>query len=84
MRTVPDQAQFVVQIVFTTSSKTVGLRSIRPAPLVTQSSVNGVPCGPVLGSIPAPPAGWSAYAYTRQGDGFAVTSSGNGQTVSAP
>jgi hypothetical protein len=52
--------------------------------LVTQSSVNGVPCGPVLGSIPAPPAGWSAYAYTRQGDGFTVTSSGNGQTVSAP
>jgi hypothetical protein len=52
--------------------------------LVTQSSVYGVPCGPVLGSIPAPPAGWSAYAYTRQGDGFAVTSSGNGQTVSAP
>jgi hypothetical protein len=37
MRTVPDQAQFVVQIVLTTSSKTVGLRSIRPAPLVTHS-----------------------------------------------
>ncbi len=52
--------------------------------LVTQSSVNGMPCGPVLGSIPAPPSGWSAYAYTRQGDGFSVTSSGNGQTVSAP
>lgn len=52
--------------------------------LVTQSSVNGAPCGPVLGSIPAPPTGWSAYAYARQGDGFAVTSSGNGQTVSAP
>ena len=52
--------------------------------LVTQSSVNGAPCGPVLGSIPAPPAGWSTYAYSRQGDGFAVTSSGNGQTVSAP
>src|ERR687883_323152 len=31
MRTVADQAQFVVQIVFTTSSKTLGLRSIRPA-----------------------------------------------------
>ena len=52
--------------------------------LVTQSTVNGAPCGPVLGSIPAPPTGWSAYAYTRQGDGFAVTSTGNGQTVSAP
>ena len=32
MRTVADHAQFVVQIVFTTSSKTVGLRSSRPAP----------------------------------------------------
>lgn len=52
--------------------------------LVTQDSVNGAPCGPVLGSIPTPPAGWSAYAYTRQGDGFTVTSSGNGQSVSAP
>ena len=52
--------------------------------LVTQTTVGGTPCGPVLGSIPAPPAGWSAYVYTRQGDSFTVTSSGNGQTVSAP
>ena len=36
MRTVADQVQFVVQIVFTTSSNTVGLRNIRPAPFVTQ------------------------------------------------
>ena len=52
--------------------------------LVTQTTVGGTPCGPVLGSIPTPPAGWSAYVYTRQGDSFTVTSSGNGQTVSAP
>ena len=38
MRTVADQVQFVVQIVFTTSSNTVGLRSMRPAPLVTHAS----------------------------------------------
>ena len=38
MRTVADQAQFVVQIVLTTSSKTVGLRSIRPAPAAAQPS----------------------------------------------
>ena len=38
MRTVADQAQFVVQIVFTTSSKTVGLRSMRPAPAVVHAS----------------------------------------------
>ena len=37
MRIVADQVQFVVQIVFTTSSNTVGLRIIRPAPLVTQA-----------------------------------------------
>ena len=38
MRIVADQVQFVVQIVFTTSSNTVGLRIIRPAPLVTHAS----------------------------------------------
>lgn len=38
IRRVADHAQFVVQMVFTTSSKTVGLRSILPAPRVTQAS----------------------------------------------
>ncbi len=38
MRSVADQAQFVVQMVFTTSSKTVGLRTSRPAPRVVQAS----------------------------------------------
>lgn len=52
--------------------------------LTTQTTVSGQPCGPVLGSIPAPPAGWSPYVYTRQGDAFTVASSGAGQTVSAP
>jgi hypothetical protein len=37
MRSVADHAQFVVQIVFTTSSKTVGLRTILPAPRVAQT-----------------------------------------------
>ena len=36
--------------------------------LVTQTTVGGAPCGPVLGSIPAPPTGWSPYVYARQGD----------------
>jgi hypothetical protein len=52
--------------------------------LTTQTTVSGQPCGPVLGSIPAPPTGWSAYVYTRQGDSFTVASSGGGQTVTAP
>ena len=42
MRTVADQAQLVVQMVLTTSSNTVGLRSMRPAPAATQAS-NGSP-----------------------------------------
>ena len=37
MRTVALQAQFVVQIVFTTSSNTVGLRSMRPAPVAAHA-----------------------------------------------
>ena len=53
--------------------------------LTTQSTVAGAPCGPVLGSIPTPPAGWSAYVYARQGDtAFTVSSSGGGVTVTAP
>ncbi|HEU4438842.1 MAG TPA: type II secretion system protein GspG [Methylomirabilota bacterium] len=52
--------------------------------LTTQTTVSGASCGPVLGSIPAPPAGWSAYIYTRQGESFTVSSSGGGQTVTAP
>jgi len=52
--------------------------------LITKTTVSGVACGPVLGSIPAPPTGWSAYVYTRQGETFTVSSSGGGQTVTAP
>ena len=52
--------------------------------LTAQTTVGGAPCGPVLGSIPVAPVGWSAYVYTRQGDGFTVTSSSGAQTVSAP
>jgi hypothetical protein len=52
--------------------------------LTTQTMVSGAPCGPVLGSIPAPPTGWSAYLYTRQGDTFTVASSSGAQSVSAP
>jgi len=53
--------------------------------LTTQTTVSGVPCGPVLGALPTPPAGWSAYVYARQGDtAFTVTSSGGGVTVTSP
>ena len=53
--------------------------------LTTQTMVGGAPCGPMLGSIPTPPPGFTAYVYTRQGDSsFTVTSSGGGVTVTAP
>lgn len=52
--------------------------------LTTQRAVSGVPCGPVLGSIPTPPTGWSTYVYTRQGESFTVASRSGTQTVSAP
>jgi hypothetical protein len=52
--------------------------------LTTKTTLSGIPCGPVLGSIPAPPAGWSAYVYTRQGETFTVSSTGGGQTITAP
>jgi len=53
--------------------------------LTAQTIVGGAPCGPMLGSIPTPPPGWSAYVYTRQGDAsFTVTSTSGAQTVSAP
>jgi hypothetical protein len=53
---------------------------------LTQAETSGgVTTGPLMASIPAPPAGWSAYQYARQGaDKFTVSSSGGGVTVSAP
>jgi hypothetical protein len=38
MRSVADPSVFVVQIVLTTSSKTVGLRNMRPAPRTIHDS----------------------------------------------
>jgi hypothetical protein len=55
------------------------------ASLTLQTTVDGVTGGPFLRAIPAPPAGWSSYAYEKRADGsFAVTAAGEGRTVSAP
>jgi hypothetical protein len=55
------------------------------AALTLQTTVDGVTGGPFLRAIPAPPAGWSAYAYEKRADGsFAVTAAGEDGTVSAP
>lgn len=41
--------------------------------------------GPFMASTPAPPAGWSSYAYSSTSLGtFIVTTSGDGTTVSLP
>lgn len=53
--------------------------------LTQAQTAGGVTSGPFMASIPSPPAGWSAYQYTRQGaDQFSVSATGGGVTVSAP
>jgi hypothetical protein len=53
--------------------------------LTRAQAMGGVSGGPLLASIPAPPAGWSPYRYTTQGESrFTVSSSGGGVTVTAP
>ena len=53
--------------------------------LIEARTVAGTTGGPFLARIPAPPAGFTAYQYAKQGDiNFTVTSSGGGVTVTAP
>jgi len=53
--------------------------------LTQARTISGVTGGPFLAKVPTPPVGWSAYQYARHGDnGFTVTSSGSGVTVTAP
>ena len=45
----------------------------------------GQTAGPFMASTPAPPAGWSAYAYSSTPAGtFSVSSNGDSTTVSLP
>ena len=45
----------------------------------------GQTAGPFMGSTPAPPAGWAAYAYSSTAAGtFTVSSAGDNTTVSLP
>ncbi len=60
-----------------------------PAALSALNSVatNGMgqTAGPFMGSTPAPPAGWSAYAYSSTAGGtFTISSAGDSTTVSLP
>jgi type II secretion system protein G len=46
----------------------------------------GQTAGPFLASVPLPPSGWSAYAYTSDSASgtFAISSSGDSTTVTVP
>jgi hypothetical protein len=53
--------------------------------LTRETTKDGLVGGPYLVAVPAPPPGWSEYRYERKDDGtFAVTSAGDGTSVTAP
>jgi hypothetical protein len=53
--------------------------------LTRETTKDGVVGGPYLVVVPAPPSGWAEYRYERKADGtFAVTSAGDGTSVTAP
>jgi hypothetical protein len=53
--------------------------------LTRETAKDGVVGGPFLVVVPAPPSGWAEYRYERKADGtFAVTSAGDGISVTAP
>jgi hypothetical protein len=53
--------------------------------LTRETTQDGIVGGPYLVVVPAPPSGWSEYRYERKADGtFAVTSAGDGTSVTAP
>ena len=52
---------------------------------VATTNSDGMVSVPFMASTPAPPAGWSSYAYTSTSQGvFAVTTSGDATTVRLP
>jgi len=52
---------------------------------VAATNLLGDVSGPFMASTPAPPAGWSAYAYSSTSEGvFSITTSGDGTTVRRP
>ncbi len=52
---------------------------------IASTNSDGMAAGPFLASTPAPPTGWSAYAYTSTAQGvYAVTTSGDNTTVRLP
>ena len=53
--------------------------------LTAAATISGVSGGPFMKSVPAAPAGWSAYSYSSNPCGvFTVTATGDSTTVSSP
>ena len=53
--------------------------------LTVVTTINGVSGGPFMKSVPAAPAGWTAYSYTADPTGtYTVSASGDSTTISSP
>ena len=53
--------------------------------LTVATTINNVSGGPFMKSVPAAPAGWTAYSYTANPDGtYTVSASGDGTSVTLP
>jgi prepilin-type N-terminal cleavage/methylation domain-containing protein len=49
------------------------------------TNAQGMSAGPFLAVVPAPPPGWTAYAYTTNPDStFSVTATGDNTTITVP
>jgi type II secretion system protein G len=66
-------------------SATFGSIPAALADLTTATSISGVTGGPFMKSIPAAPAGWTAYSYVGNPDGtFTISASGDATSVASP
>ena len=53
--------------------------------LTAATTISGVSGGPFMKSVPAAPAGWTAYSYTANPDGtYTVSASGDGTSETLP
>jgi len=64
--------------------------TVTPTALTDLTSIvtnaQGQAAGPFMATVPAPPSGWSAYAYTSNtaSGAFTISTSGDATTVSMP
>jgi type II secretion system protein G len=66
-------------------SATLGTLPAALTNLTAATTINGVSGGPFMKSVPAEPAGWTAYSYTAGTDGtYTVSASGDSTTVTLP